>query len=116
MKNSIKPLWKSALCAAACSAVWVACAAGAAAPGTVAPTPALTAAAAAGSQASDAAQLTSAFPQVLALVLSQDPQVRGARETVNVALAELRQSRSRLFPTAGVTSSYGDARQTSLNT
>ena len=56
----------------------------------------------------------SPLPEVLALVLSRDPQVRSAREALNVALAGLAQVRSRLFPSIGLSSSYGQSRETSL--
>ena len=107
MKHSIKPMLMSALCAA----VLAACAVGASAQTTASAAQPVTSV-----LTSDAAQLATPFPQVLAMVLSQDPQVRGAREALNVSLAALKQTRSRLFPTAGVTTDFGRARETSQGT
>lgn len=105
MKSSTKFCVRSTLCAAMFAAFAVASApAFAADPG----------ASAGGPGATSAAQLTSPFPHVLSLVLSQDPQVRSAREALNVSAAELRQARSRLFPSAGVTTNVGRSDQTSL--
>ena len=61
------------------------------------------------------AQQGNAFPDVLGMVLSRDPEVVSAREALNVAIAGAKQTRSRFFPSLGINSNVGRSQQTSVN-
>lgn len=56
---------------------------------------------------------TSPFPEVLALVMARDPQVRSAREAFNALIAQAGQAKSRLFPRIGLSTNYGRSQEVS---
>ncbi len=63
--------------------------------------------------AANAEATTSPFPEVLALVMARDPQVRSAREALNVLIAQAGQAQSRLFPRIGLSTNYGRSQEVS---
>ena len=55
----------------------------------------------------------SPFPEVLALVMARDPQLRSAREALNALIAQAGQAQSRLFPRIGLSTNYGRSQEVS---